>query len=386
MRRVSIPNLRSGDRVSRAVYTRYDAPPLLRAGAHISDGFRQSLERAGVNSVWIDDDLSAGIEPLEALQDENRDDAIAVIRKAFGEVSSAPGGGKLTPKVLDEVREVAERLSGDIRANADRALALNDFANADGYTMKHTLAATALGLGLGLRLFQKYGWLDYRGQRNFGSIDERLSILGVGLLLLDIGKLAVSPELLYKPERLTDDEWQLLRAHPEVGCQLLKDAGGVSPISRAVVRSHHERWDGTGYPEGKRGADIHQFARIAAVADVFDALTSDRPYRAAEAPHFGYSYILSRVGHDFDPEVVDIFRTSVAPHPPGTGVVLSDGSCAVVKHVQPGMVNRPVVRVVLDSSGAKVGPQDVNLAAHPEMTIVSADFDPWARPEPVPLA
>ena len=191
---------------------------------------------------------------------------------------------------------------------------------------------------------------------------------------------AVPVEVLQKPGPLTPEESAMMRAHPETGCQMLKQ-GGINAVSRAVVRSHHEKWDGTGYPDGKAGVAIHQFARIATVADVFDALTSARSYRAAQPPHAGYEYILAHAGRDFDPEVVDVFRESVAPHPPGTGVILSDGYCGIVKAVIPGRVNRPVVRVVLDPAGTPIAPKEIDLAEHPGLTIVSADFDPWARPE-----
>jgi HD-GYP domain-containing protein (c-di-GMP phosphodiesterase class II) len=247
--------------------------------------------------------------------------------------------------------------------------------------MRHSLAVTVLGLALGLRVIQKFGWVDFRGTRQYGDLDERLTMLGVGLLLHDIGKLAIPSDVLHKPGKLTPEELLLVRAHPETGFEMLKH-GGISPVSRAVVRSHHEKWDGTGYPDGKAGTAIHQFARVAAVADVFDALTSDRAYRTADPPHAGYEYILSRVGRDFDPEVVEIFRTSVAPHPPGTGVILSDGYCGIVKEVRPDSVNRPIIRVVMNPSGEEIEPKEIDLASHPELTIISADFDPWARPEP----
>lgn len=110
-----------------------------------------------------------------------------------------------------------------------------------------------------------------------------------------------------------------------------------------MVRSHHERWDGAGYPSGKARHQIHQFARIASVADVFDALTSDRPYRSALPAHAGYERIVSRTGREFDPEVVDVFQNSVAPHLPGTGVVLSDGTCCIAKEVRQAAVTRPIV-------------------------------------------
>src|SRR5205807_27339 len=141
--------------------------------------------------------------------------------------------------------------------------------NADGYTMKHSLAVTALGLSLGLRVMRKYGWVDDQGNRRFDDIDRRLSTLGVGLLLHDIGKLAIPVEILQKNGPLTDDEWTAMREHPMLGVRILQRADDISPLSRAVVRSHHERWDGAGYPSGKARHQIHQFARIASVADVF---------------------------------------------------------------------------------------------------------------------
>ena len=365
--------------MGRDLYARHDMPPLLRRGAEITEAFRQSLVRAGISSVWIEDELSEGIQPLEALSEETRNEAIGAIRNLFGEVEGTQGSGTLSSGSVEQMQDVARKVVADIMANADCALALNDLANADGYTMRHSLAVTVMGLALGLRLIHKFGWVDFKGHRQYGDIEDRLTMLGMGLLLHDIGKLAVPPEVLHKRGRLTPEEIAIVQAHPETGFEMLKNSG-VSPVSRAVVRSHHEKWDGTGYPDRKAGIAIHQFARIATVADVFDALTSDRPYRTADPPHTGYEYILSRVGRDFDPEVVDIFRTSVAPHPPGTGVILSDGYCGIVKEVRPGSVNRPVVRLVMNPSGEEIEHVEIDLSAHPDLTVVSADFDPWARP------
>ncbi len=191
----------------------------------------------------------------------------------------------MSADTVQEMREVAELIVGDVAGNVHSALALNDLANADGYTLKHSLAVTTLGLSLGLRVMRKYGWIDAHGKRRFDGVDDRLAVLGVGLLLHDIGKLAVPAEILRKPGPLTDEEWKAMRAHPTLGFQILRKAEEISPLARAVVRSHHERWSGGGYPDGQSGTEIHQFARIAAVADVFDALTSDRDYRAALPVH-----------------------------------------------------------------------------------------------------
>jgi HD-GYP domain-containing protein (c-di-GMP phosphodiesterase class II) len=314
MRRVPTRQLRTGDRIGRDVLTAWDEIPKLRTGIRVSESHRQSLLRSNITSVWVDDGLSEGIEPLEMLGEQTKCHAAAAMHRAFKDVSRSLVGGKTSTDMLSEMEEVAELICADVSANVHSALALNDLASADGYTMKHSLAVTALGLSLGLRVMQRHGWTDDHGNRRFDDIDRRLSMLGVGLLLHDIGKLAVPPEILKKTGPLTEEEWLAMRAHPTIGAGILQHADGITAISRAVVRSHHERWDGAGYPEGKAGRAIHQFARIASVADVFDALTSDRPYRLALSAHQGYDYIVSRSGQGFDPEVVAIFAASVAPH------------------------------------------------------------------------
>ena len=375
MRKVLVSQLRRGDRLGRDVQSAPDLPPLLRAGVRVSDSFRFSLERAGIAAVWIDDGLSAGIEPLEVLEEETKSRATVAIRDAFRDVTrTLPSGGRLTGEAIGEMTEVADQIVRDVQRNVHSALALNDLANADGYTLKHSLAVTTLGLALGLRVMRKYGWIDVDGRRRYDCGHGRMTALGVGLLLHDIGKLAVPAEILRKTGALNDEEWKTMREHPTLGVHILK-RDGISPLSRAVVRSHHERWKGSGYPDQRAGDDIHQFARIAAVADVFDALTSDRYYRKAMPLPEACDFIERREGIDFDPEVVDIFRSFVAPYPPGTRVVLSDGYCGLVKEVKAEAVRQPIVRIIMDPAGALVPPLEIDLSTMPGLRVVSTQFD-----------
>jgi hypothetical protein len=106
------------------------------------------------------------------------------------------------------------------------------------------------------------------------------------------------------------------------------------------------------------------------VADVFDALTSDRCYRAGVPPHEGYKFIVDRTGREFDPEVVEVFQSAVAPFPPGSAVVLSDGSAALIKEVFPGSVLRPIVRVVADPDGRRVDPWEIDLRRTADLSIL----------------
>ncbi len=382
MRRVPVEQLKSGDRVGRDVYSDPAGLPLLKAGIRISDSYRASLERAGVPAVWVDDGLSKGIEPLEVLSEGTKRRATIAIRDAFRDAPTTLASGKDLPdKTVREMMDVVDQIIDEVAENVHAALALNDLANADGYTLKHSLAVTTLGLSLGLRLMQKYGWFDAQDKLRFDDIHGRLPPLGVGLLVHDIGKLAVPPEILNKPGKLTDDEWVAMKTHPMEGVRILQHAT-ISPLSRAVVRSHHEQWNGQGYPAGLAGSKIHQFARVAAVADVFDALTSDRHYRKAWPVHKAWTFIVERSGTHFDPEVVSVFQSSVAPYPPGTGVVLSDGSSGIVKEVRPEMLTQPIVRIVLDPEGAAVTPYEVDLAVVEKLSVTSSEFDPGAVMDP----
>ncbi len=142
--------------------------------------------------------------------------------------------------------------------------------------------------------------------RELGCSDEELDVIGLGALLHDIGKIGVPDHVLRKPGPLTDGEWDDIRRHPELGYRLLKQLT-LAPGVADIVRAHHERWDGTGYPLGLTGDAIPLGARIFAVADAFDAMTSDRPYRRALRRDEAIAEIVRGSGTQFDPRVVRAF-------------------------------------------------------------------------------
>jgi HD-GYP domain-containing protein (c-di-GMP phosphodiesterase class II) len=118
----------------------------------------------------------------------------------------------------------------------------------------------------------------------------------------------------------------------------------ISPLTRCIVRDHHERWDGFGYPAGRQAAETHQFARIAAVADVYDAITADRPYQPATAPHVGVRMIREGAGTQFDEEIVEHFLRIAMPYPIGYTITLADGITGAVAGVDPEEPEYPVIR------------------------------------------
>ena len=167
----------------------------------------------------------------------------------------------------------------------------------------------------------------------------------MGLLLHDIGKMAVPAEVLNKPGQLDDHEWSADARPPRGGRRPCSTRAPRARSCIAVIRDHHERMDGSGYPRGIGGDEIHQFPRFAAVADVYDAITSERPYKYAAPAHVGVEVIKRGRGTSFDPEVVDTFRRAVFPFPVGTEVKLADGRVGVVAKVDPNEPDVPVVRV-----------------------------------------
>jgi HD-GYP domain-containing protein (c-di-GMP phosphodiesterase class II) len=317
---------------------------LLRRGTVLAERYLRALADQGIHAVWVEDELSDGIEPAELMPEPVRAETAASVHRALEAARDAFAREQPLPlETLSALTSVVDRLTSSIAENPDAALAIRDLAAADAYTHRHSVNVTALGLLLARDHWRREGWQDYRGQRRYDRVGERLGLLGLGLLLHDIGKMVVPAAVLNKPGALEEDEWALMRTHPEAGVALL-DTRAVSPLVTAVIRDHHERVDGSGYPRGISGTAIHQFAHIAAVADVYDAITSERPYKAAAPPRAGVDVIVAGAGRAFDADVVATFRRIVFPHPVGTEIQLRDGRTGVVARVDPDDPDVPVVR------------------------------------------
>jgi len=319
--------------------------PLLRAGSVVTPRFESALRDHGIHALWVDDEESEGIVPDELLPEPIRAETAARFASALDEARGAiEQSQRLSYDVLDGLRDVVALIAANITDSPDAALFLGDLAAADQYTHRHSVDVTALGLLLARAYWRTDGWTDYQGRKRWDRIDERLAKLGLGLLLHDLGKMVVPAEVLNKPGRLDDGEWALMKTHPDAGVALLNTAT-ISPLVHSVVRDHHERFDGSGYPRGLPGGRIGEFPRIAAVADVYDAITSQRPYAPAEPPHVGVRVISDGAGTAFDPAIVRVFRRIVLPFPVGIEVRLPDGRVGVVCAADPERPFEPLVRV-----------------------------------------
>jgi HD-GYP domain-containing protein (c-di-GMP phosphodiesterase class II) len=318
--------------------------PALRCGATLTESYQRALLHGGVNAVWIRDELSEGIEPEELVPAAVREQAARRLGGALHEARGALTAQQpLSRSAATELKGVVSDLAGQVADAPAAALVLADLAAADAYTHQHCIDVCALGLLIARRLFHRRGWRDDRGQFRRDDVEARLLKLGMGLLLHDVGKLAVPAAIVNKPGELTLEEQQIMRTHTEAGAMLVNSAH-FSPLVRAVVREHHERWDGGGYPGALRGRDIHELARICAVADVYDAVTSERPYRPARPAWYGVHLVVEGRGRAFDPEVVAAFRQIVVPFPVGSELTLGDGATGVVADVDQSQPLQPLVR------------------------------------------
>jgi HD-GYP domain-containing protein (c-di-GMP phosphodiesterase class II) len=341
--------------------------PLLRAGVKLREEYQQALRDAGINAVYVDDGLGDGIRVSPSLSEKTREIATKALVRSFADVPAlAASGGTLSEEAVEELAKVAELISRELTDSEDAMLALSDLAAADQYTLQHSIDVTALGILIARKHFEEHGHPAPFGKRRHDQVERQLTKLGVGLLLHDVGKLTIPSAILNKPGRLDDEEMALMRTHPLVGIELLP-GDIVGPLAKSVIRSHHERWDGKGYPYGIAGLDIPEFARIAAVADVFDAVTSERVYAQAQPPHVGFRVIVENAGTQFDPAIVDTFRKVVAPYPAGHEIVLADGREAVVVSLSPRYPELPVVRVHTDASGQPTEPQELDLGDLPQL-------------------
>ncbi len=354
--------------------------PLLQPHALVTDRVQTGLIRAGVFAVYVEDELSEGIDPAEPISAELRDRAMRTLGDTFTAVATKGAATRVPGEDLDRLGGVVQSILRELRSQGEAVSSLMDLNTFDAYTLGHSLNVCVLGLMIGDEMLRRHGWRDGRGEVRHGGIEARLEKLGLGLLLHDLGKLLIPTEILHKPGRLTADEMDLVREHPKAGLDLI-EAGAFSSLSKVAVIGHHERLDGRGYPFG-RSDDLHVHAQIAGIADVYDAVSSMRVYQARRPTHEAWELVMSLAGTAFPLDLVRVFKDTIAPYPEGVAVRLSDGRRGIVAKVRREHVTRPVVRVTHDEAGAPLAPQDIDLYRRPDLVIVDTLGDLVGADEP----
>jgi putative nucleotidyltransferase with HDIG domain len=264
------------------------------------------------------------------------------MRRLFADVRL---GNAIEPSVcaplVDDVIE-------SINRHPDALLSLVRLKTADEYTYMHSVAVCALMVALG---------------RQLGLNHEQCREAGMAGMLHDLGKAAMPQDILNKPGKLTPEEFDIIKQHAMRGYEMLVAGANVSEGVLDVCRHHHERWDGTGYPDGLAGEQISLLARMGAVCDVYDAVTSDRPYKAGWDPAHSLSQMATWKGH-FDTTVFQSFVKSVGIYPTGSLVRMRSGRLAVVLEQNTAALTKPRVKTFFSTkAGLPLEHQVLDLSA-----------------------
>ena len=359
MRFVATEQATEGSRLAMNLFGgRSGTVTLLRAGVALDSRYRRALIDAGISRVLVTDAESDGITVTTQLSEETRREAtfrLAPVLELTQHVIAR--GGRVSFDSVATASAVAALVSDEVLDTPDGVVTFADGFGPNGYPVQHPIDVTVLGLLIARRLFAEHGRIAAGGVRTTTGTDDALRRLSFGLLLHDLGAADGPDAMRLTGGALEEDTLEALSAHPQLGQDALPWSF-VSAHAAAAIRCHRERWDGTG-PQALAGEQIPQFARIAAVADTYDALTSERAGHTPEPSHVAVEAIMWASGTLFDPEVVDVFRKVVAPFPPGTEVTLSDGSAGVVTEVPTAALHRPVVRLLRDAAGARLEPVEI---------------------------
>lgn len=289
-----------------------------------------SIAAKNIAGAYIDDGNGKILTQVETLiPNELKWIAISTMKQAFQMFEQTAQG--LHIEAINQISDVARQLVDIIETNKQIMLNIFDLKLYDDYTYNHSLgvATISIAIGTALRLSR-----------------QELCELGLCALMHDIGKTKVPIEIINKPGKLTKEEFDIIKKHPALGAEFMAENHLVNDRVYEGVLSHHEKYDGTGYPNGVAGKDISLFGRIISVADVFDALTSARPYHNPALPKDGIEYIMGGSGKAFDVQVVHAFLQKISPYPVGSCVKLSNGQLAIVVRQRKSSPLRPKVRLL----------------------------------------
>ena len=255
---------------------------------------------------------------------------------------------------FDKIMVIVSQLIDEILSNEFVTINLVKIKNTDSYLLEHSVNVCLLSIITGIYL-------------SYGKSD--LIKLGLGALLHDIGKTQIPYNIVNKPEKLTIEEFNIMKKHTEFGYLILSKTKLISKESIDVILYHHERVDGAGYPKGICGDEIPEFSKIVSLSDVFDATTSDRVYRDRIDPYTAVEYILGETDKKFDKRIVRIFLKLIGYYPVGLRVTLNSGEQGIVKKKNN---KKPVVRVLLDENRRPVeGYYEIDLNKNPSVSINS---------------
>ncbi|MDC7702764.1 HD-GYP domain-containing protein [Vogesella indigofera] len=249
---------------------------------------------------------------------------------------------------LEQVEPMIESITESVLSNSGALLTLLRIKNKDDYTFLHSVSVGTLMIAF---------------CRSVGMDMETIHLAGLGGILHDTGKALVPDEVLNKPGRLTEDEFDIIKRHPRDGFDILSRTEGIGEIPLDITLHHHERVDGSGYPHKLNGDTISTLAKMAAIVDVYDAITADRCYHKGMAPTDALRKIFEWSKYHFDPKLVQAFMRCVGIYPVGTLVLLESGKLGVVIEQHASNLLTPKIKVMYSSkSNTYLQPEIIDLS------------------------
>jgi len=348
VRKVSLDNVKAGDKLAVTIFSLNNSV-LLTKGSELTPEIIDYLKQYGITEVCIDDEISKNIAVPGFVRAEILQETKTQVKKIMTHPSIK------TSVDGEAVLKIVEKLIEEILQSDQIIINLSDIRSIDDYMFSHSVNVAIFSLVTGITL---------------GFEGEELRNLGVGAILHDVGKVRSSDSILKKPTALTIGEYEEVRKHTVFGYEILGNSKNIAADVREISLYHHERMDGSGYPYKLKGNEIPPMARIVAIADVFDALTTDRIYRKKMHVSHVVDYMFSLSNKHFDKRFLEAFLRHIANYPVGTGVVLNTGEKGLVSKYNPYWPNRPVIRVLIDSSGRKLAHcRELDLSLKPDYFI-----------------
>ena len=263
---------------------------------------------------------------------------------------------------IEKVEPLVARIVDSIFASADALLPLARLKQHDNYTFQHSVSVCALMTAFA---------------RTLGLPRETIREIAIGALLHDVGKARIPDEILNKPGKLTDAEFEQMKSHVVQSKLILMATPGISPIALEVAAQHHERFDGSGYPNRLAGDAISLYGRMAAIVDVYDAITSERVYHKGMPPTEALRKLLEWSSNHFEPRLAQAFIRSVGIYPTGALVRLESKRLAVVQAQHADKPTLPRVKVIFHTAGHYLQPEDLDLRRSQDRIVAHEDFAAW---------
>lgn len=302
---------------------------LLNKGVVLFPSYVRKIKQLGYNGIYIEDKLSKEIDIPDIVDERVRFEAVNSVKSVFTNIEEGKG---IPLHIYRNLTDIIDDIVDNILENKSAIINIIDLKAFDNYTFFHSVNVCILSIVIGKAI-------------NLNK--KQLFDLGMTAILHDIGKTFVPKEVLNKNEKLSDEEFDIIKTHSLNGYNYVKDNFDVPAVTYVGILHHHERYDGYGYPMGIKGESISLFGRIVSVSDVYDAITSDRPYRKALPSFEAIEYIMGNSGVAFDPEISKIFTQKIAPYPVGTSVRLSNGDVGLIVENYPDCCTRPKVKIFM---------------------------------------